>query len=225
MSNEGENAMHSKVEMIDSCRRALRAMCAGIDPGLDKLAEPRLRAGGRHAASAGVPTPGDQVVLGDVLMQQGQVAAAVTRPIFHLRAYFADRFAFPGHLNRSQAPACMSRDALIARSFRQREVTFRVAGGAHITGNAVPSIAPWNGWLVKVLIVALQRTVARRVAIHATRMCDDLGAFGEQRARPRRSVWDARKIRRRTQLIRLLSEDRAACGKRERNRLRQSTLS
>ena len=105
----------------------------------------------------------------------------------------------------------MSRDALIARSFRQREVTFRVAGVARITGHAEPPVAPWDGRLVKVLIVALQRTVARRVAIHATWMCDDLGAFGEQCARPRRSVCDAGEIRRRTQLAGSLGESRAAC--------------
>ena len=101
MPNEGENAKHSKVRMIESCRRALRTMCAGIDPGLNEFAEPRLRAGGGRAASPGVPTPGDQIVLGEVLMQQGQVASAVTRPILQLRANFAERFAFPGHLNRS----------------------------------------------------------------------------------------------------------------------------
>jgi hypothetical protein len=105
----------------------------------------------------------------------------------------------------------MSWDALIARSFNQREVTFRVAGAARITGYAEPPVAPRDGRLVKVLIVALQRPVARRVAIHATWMRDDLGAFGEQRARPRRSVCDAREIRRRTQLAGCLSESRAAC--------------
>jgi hypothetical protein len=77
--------------------------------------------GGGRAASAGVPTPGDQVILGEMLMQQRGVASAVTRPIFQLCANFAERFTFPGHLNRSQAPAGMSRDALIARSLTPRQ--------------------------------------------------------------------------------------------------------
>ena len=101
MANERENARHSKVKTIEFHRRVLWTMCAGIDPGLNELAEPRLRAWSGRAASAGVPTPGDQIVLGEVLMQQGQVASTVARPILQLRANFAERFAFPGHLNRS----------------------------------------------------------------------------------------------------------------------------
>jgi hypothetical protein len=86
-----------------------------------------------------------------------------------------------------------------------------MAGAACVTGYAVPVGAAWDGRLVKALIVALQRTVARRVAIHAARMRDDFGAFVEQRARPRRSVPNAREIRRRAQLAGSLRENRSAC--------------
>src|ERR687896_2339771 len=87
-----KNAKHSKVKTIDSCCWILWAMCAGIDPGLNELAEPRLGAWRGRSASTRIPTPGNQVILGEVLMQQGQVAPSVTGGVLKLRADFAYRF-------------------------------------------------------------------------------------------------------------------------------------
>src|SRR5438045_1498990 len=92
--------------------RASRTGCAGVDPGAHQLAEKPLRAGRRLASATGSPTPRDQVIVGEMLMQQREVTAAIALGVFKLPADFAYGLSLPGHLDRSQGPARMTGNAL-----------------------------------------------------------------------------------------------------------------
>src|SRR5262249_56832099 len=91
----------------------LRALGAGIDPCLDQLSKKLLASRSRRAALAWIPRPGDHVVARHVLVQQLEIAAAVARGVLDLPADVADRLALPRHLGRCEAPAPISRNALV----------------------------------------------------------------------------------------------------------------
>src|SRR5207245_985983 len=86
---------------------------AAVDPRLDQLAEQLLRPRHRIAILAWMPAKGDEIVLGHVLVQQREVAAAGALGVLQLLTDLSDRLALPGHLDRCQSPTGMSRNALI----------------------------------------------------------------------------------------------------------------
>src|SRR6185312_7542502 len=104
----------------------------------------------------------------------------------------ADRLAFPGHFERREAPTRVAWNALVGRASDQREVPFGVAARAIVPRDADTGFAPRHRRQVLVAVVALQRMIAGRVAVHAARMGHDLGDLVEQRARALRLVADAR---------------------------------
>jgi len=55
---------------------------AGIDPCAHKLTEELLRTRRRVTAFAGLPAPRNEIVLGEVLVQELQASAAVSLRIF-----------------------------------------------------------------------------------------------------------------------------------------------
>src|SRR3954469_17096901 len=123
--------------------RASRALRAGVDPGLDQLAHPFLRPGGGAAAGGGVPTPRDQVVMRDVLVQEREIAAAVAGGVLYLLADLARGFSFPGHLDRRQSPARMAGEAFERRmsADRDRRVLLHVAAAAGVPRHAGAVVA------------------------------------------------------------------------------------
>ena len=56
---------------------ALRTLGAAVDPGLHQFAQPRLRAGRGIAAGPRLPGPADEIVVRQMLVQQGEIAPAV----------------------------------------------------------------------------------------------------------------------------------------------------
>ena len=63
-----------------------------------------------------------------------------------------------------------------------RDVAIHVAGAAGIAGHAAAVGPARDLGQMRVHVVALGRTVARRMAVHAARVHDHLGGLGEQRA-------------------------------------------
>src|ERR1044071_9317929 len=100
--------------------RGLGALRSGIDPSLDELAGLFLRTGCRLPSRPRIPGPRDKVILGNMLVKQREVAAAVQLHVLDLTADVAERLAFPRHLPGSQPPARMAGNAFVARAFMQR---------------------------------------------------------------------------------------------------------
>src|SRR5947209_20347043 len=94
----------------------LRTHRPSLNPRLRQLTQLRLRAGGRLAAFAGRPAPGDEVVVRQVLVQLRERAPAVAVLILDLLTNLADRLALPRHFERREAPARMAGDALVGRT-------------------------------------------------------------------------------------------------------------
>ena len=115
-----------------------RTRGARIHPRLHEIAELLLGAGRRLSPFAWAPRPPNEIVVRDVVVQQGETAAAVARRILDLSAYLADRFALPRHFNGSQPPPRMAWDAAVeGLSGRQGEVAVGMARGAGEAGDAV----------------------------------------------------------------------------------------
>src|SRR4051794_36925706 len=156
-----------------------------LNPRLRQLTQLRLRARGRLAAFAGRPAPGDEIVVRQVLVQLRERAPAVAVLILDLLANLADRLPLPCHLERSEAPARMAGDALVGRTGTDEgEVLLGVAGGARESRDAHAAFATPGGRHVFVMIRALQRMFARRMAVHAARMREHFRDLAEQGARP-----------------------------------------
>ena len=100
----------------------------------------------------------------------------------------------------SEAPAGMTRNALIAGFLHKREVALHVTGAASIPGYAAAVISAGDRRRVDMLIVALERTVGCRMTTHTARIYYHLCGLGEKRARARLRILDARELGRRTQL-------------------------
>ena len=66
----------------------MRALGAGINPRLDELTQPRLRSRSGIAPKSWIPSPGDEVIRREVLMEQRQVASAIAAGILELCADF-----------------------------------------------------------------------------------------------------------------------------------------
>jgi hypothetical protein len=114
-----------------------------------------------------------------------QTLAAIPTRVFDLGANLAERFADPCHLNGGQVPSGVSRH------------TTRIEIGALVarrTLHADGTEAGWashHEWLVGMPVVALPRTIARRVAIHASGILDYFARFREE---GNRSVFLARDV-------------------------------
>jgi len=109
-----------------------------------------------------------------MLVQKREVAAAVAVGILDLTANLADRLAFPRHFDRGRHPARMPRYAAIRCALVEREVAVGVTGDAWGF--------PRRHRLMRMLVVALQRTVGRWVTVHAARMRQHLGSLGKNGA-------------------------------------------
>ena len=182
----------------------MRALGAGIYPRLDKLTQPLLRSRSGIAPKSWIPSPGDEVIRREVLMEQRQVASAIAAGILELCSDFTHRLSLPCHFDGSEAPAGMTRNALIAGFLHKREVALHVTGAASIPGYAAAVISAGDRRRVDMLIVALERTVGCRMTTHTARIHNHLRGFGEKRARTRLGILDARELGRRTQLAGIL---------------------
>jgi hypothetical protein len=86
----------------------VRALGAGINPRLDELTQPLLRSRSGIAPKSWIPSPGDEVIRREVLMEQRQVASAIAAGILELCADFTHRLSLPCHFDGSEAPAGMT---------------------------------------------------------------------------------------------------------------------
>ena len=68
----------------DRERVPLRAGGASINPRLDELTQPLLRSRNGRAPKSRIPGPGNKVILGNVLMEQRQVASAISAGVLEL---------------------------------------------------------------------------------------------------------------------------------------------
>jgi hypothetical protein len=116
-------------------------------------------------------------------MEQRQVASAIAAGILELCADFTHRLSLPCHFDGSEAPAGMTRNALIAGFLHKREVALHVTGAASIPGYAAAVMSAGDRRRVDMLIVALERTVGCRMTTHTARIHYHLCGLGEKRAR------------------------------------------
>jgi GNAT superfamily N-acetyltransferase len=150
---------------------------AGREPGLEGGEELRARDGDGDAGAARGPAPGDERVV-EVVAERGEVFAAVGGGIAELEAEIARGAADEDErlLGGGHAPAggdAGRRVRAVARG-RVREL---VAGGAFLADAAVAGGAALHVLDMRVRVVALQRLIARGVAVLAARMLED-GAHG-----------------------------------------------
>jgi len=157
-------------------------MRSAIDPGLDQCPGQLLIARRGFATLSGIPAPGHQVILGNMLLQRCKVAAAIAVFIFQLSADFAECFSFPAHRQRCELPARISRDALIARGFVQREIAFGMAHRATRARNPRTGLAApyWRRMLA--MFSALKRVVSGWMTVHASWIGENFSDLGEDRA-------------------------------------------
>ena len=153
-------------------RSGLGASRASVDPGAHEFSQPRLRSGHRLASLVRLPSPGNQIVLGQMFMQKFEIASAVSVRVFELLANLADGFSLPGHFDGCRSPARMARDAFVRCTLHQRKVTISMA---RLAGTGFPK----NWGLMWMQVISLGRTIVRRVAVHAPCTGDYLGGFRE----------------------------------------------
>src|SRR5438067_8218305 len=150
-----------------------------------------------------MPAPADEVVLGYVFMKFRERPMPVALGIFELLADRAERHALPRHLAGRELPARMARDAGVRRR-RQSQVVLAMARSAIRAGRAHVFRSARDGRHVRVLVIALQRMIASRMAIDTARMLDHLAGFAKQRDRALTAVLNGRKRGSRPQLRRSL---------------------
>jgi hypothetical protein len=179
----------SRTAPAGPCNAHSGAFRASVDPGLNDRAELFLTPRRWLAPSAGPPTPRYQIVLGHMLVKQSEVAPAVARRVFNLAAYLAGRFSFPRHFDWSQAPARVSRDALIGRrAYGQRKIAVGVARRAMLPGHPVIGFTTQRQGPMDVTVISLMRLIAGRMAVHAARTGNHLRRFVKQRPRSRGAI-------------------------------------
>src|SRR4051795_6812897 len=173
--------------------RLLRALRTAVDPSLNQLSGDLLGSGGGLAAFAWMPSPCDQIVLRNMLLQHCEIASPIACSVFELAAEIAERLAFPRHRQRSHAPAGMAGNAAIAGGLTKCDILFCVAlgaGRAKTSGIVTPYYRP-----VIVMISALQRMLAGGMTVHAARMRQHSSNLGEDRARALCSIGNRLKLR------------------------------
>jgi hypothetical protein len=153
-----------------------------------------------------------------VLVQEFEVATAIAIGILQLGADLARRFPLPRHLDRSQTPSRVTGNAFIrGRPFQQRIVRLRVASHALVSWPAYTSFAAHDRRQMRMLVVALQRSVAGRMTVHAARTHDHLRGLAEQCAGSRLSIRNVCERGRRSQIVAALGD-----GARAGERIQQS---
>src|SRR5256714_9953619 len=107
--------------------RLLRALGAAVDPSLNQLSGNLLGSGGGLAAFPWMPSPCDQIVLRNMLLQHREIASPIACSVFELAADLAERLALPRHRQRSHAPAGMAGNAAIAGGLSKCDILFCIA--------------------------------------------------------------------------------------------------
>src|SRR5205814_7626983 len=130
-----------------------------------------------------MPAPADEIILRHVLVKLGERTMSVPLGIFELLAHLGERPVFPSHLPRGELPARMPRNAGVWCGERNH-IGFMMTCGAIAAGHAHVLGAAHRGGKVQMPILALQRTVARGMAIDATRTLDDSAALPTPRDGP-----------------------------------------
>src|SRR5258707_4091007 len=173
------------------------------------LAQPpkrRLFPRRRPSSNSGVPSPADQAVFAHVMDEGRHIAVAVAFRVFDLPANLGEQFAVPRHGERREVPFWVAGHA------GRTEITFVMAGRACHARCAVPVRTTHDQRLMRTHSVRLRRTIARRMAIHATRVLQHLTGFLKQRDRTRALVLDRLEARNRAELCAFLSRALAECG-------------
>src|SRR5215471_12488194 len=153
--------------------------CSSLHPGVEQRTLLGLRAGSGLTPSARRPGPAYQMVATDMMYDVVGRAAAVARGILDLRADLPDRPAFPAHLARRQMPARSAGHAA------RVEIRLLMTDRTTHRRQAEAILAACDRRLMQAADVALTRTVAGRMAVHAPRMLQHFGGFGEEGRRPR----------------------------------------
>src|SRR5262245_33804440 len=178
---------------------ASRTFCSGIDPRLNQLSKQLLRAGSGNASNTGVPPPGNEVVAGGMLLEEGKIPAAVALRVLYLLANFSHRLSLPRHFDRSQPPTRVTGNALICCTFVELEIGVRMAFPTGVARHSDASLSARDKRHMRMAVIALRGSIVCRVAIHTARTCDHPGCFAEQRTRTHRQIADRGEFRRASQ--------------------------
>jgi hypothetical protein len=149
---------------------------SGIDPGADELPQLLLRARCGFTPFARMPAPGDEVICCEVLVQELKAAPAIALRVLQLLAYLTGGFSLPSHLRRGYVPPGVSGYAFVGGPFLESVITICVAGLTEAGRTK-------DRRLMRVVVIALGRTIARWVAVHAPWIHKDFGYFGEEGTR------------------------------------------
>ena len=151
---------------------------AALHPGFDQGPELLLRSRSRGPPSSRLPTPTHQRIFGHVVNDLVEAHPAVPIGVLDLGADLAERLAGPRHFNGRQVPCWMSRYTAGI------EIGALVACRALHADGTEAACASHHQWLVRMSVVPLLRTIARRVAIHASGMLDYFARLDEEGDRP-----------------------------------------
>src|SRR6266853_1933825 len=184
------SAMSSLPCVVSVPRRTVRARC---NPCLDELAKLLLGARRRNAPVPRLPRPGDEWILGHVLMDLREAVSAVARRILDLRADLRQRLALPCHRRGRQPPALIARDARDSLPVR-RDVRFAVARSASQPRYAMAALPGVHRRHVRVQVVALRRLASHRVTVEASRALNHLAGLDEHCTRTRGVVVNAGEV-------------------------------
>jgi hypothetical protein len=148
--------------------------CSSLHPFAEQRARLRLRTGSGLTAGTRRPGPTHQMIGADMLHNVIERAAAVARGILDLRANLPDRLAFPAHFARRQMPSRVAGHAagIEIRLLMTDRTAQRRKAEAVFTAN--------DRRLMRAAEIALARAIAGRMAVHAARMSEHSGGFGEQ---------------------------------------------
>jgi hypothetical protein len=165
---------------------------------------------------AWVPAPRDEVICCEMIVQELKATAAVPLRILQLLAYLAGAFSLPSHLGRGYVPPGMSGYAFVGGPFLESVVPI---GMTCLTESGRTK----DRRLVGVKVIALCRTVACWVAVHAPWVHKNLGYFGEECTRACIRVGNIFERCSRTKLGRRLRMQQVARHRQEHERKPSST--
>ena len=152
-----------KASMLSS-----RTFCSAIDPRLHQKPGCLLVTRSGIAAFTGIPSPSNQIVLCDVLLQSRQITAAIQFNVFQLQANLTQGLILPSHRQGSKSPPRVTRNASITSGVTKRLIVFGMAPGAG--GFEMPGFCAPDRRHMIVLVVSLQWMIASGMTIHASRV-------------------------------------------------------